>query len=124
MALKQRPVSKTTYRLQPIVTFGIAAFVLGFGTFVYFNFGHSVESFASTISSFPYSESFESDLGDWTQSSTDDFDWTIKSGSTPSNHTGPSSANDGSYYLYLEADGNIPSDTAILEAEFDFSSDL
>ena len=47
-------------------------------------------SCASTISSFPYSESFESGLGAWSQASGDDLDWTRQSGGTPSNGTGPS----------------------------------
>ncbi|PFX28263.1 Transmembrane protease serine 5 [Stylophora pistillata] len=40
----------------------------------------------------------------WSQSSSDDFDWTIGSGSTPSSSTGPSSGQGGSgNYLYIEA---------------------
>ena len=46
-----------------------------------------------------YSESFEDGLGQFSQSTNDNFDWTRKSGSTPSFHTGPSSAADGSYLL-------------------------
>jgi len=60
-------------------------------------------------------ESFEIDLGLWTQSSSDDIDWTRKSGSTPSSSTGPSTASDGSYYIYVEASSpNYPSKTAVL----------
>jgi hypothetical protein len=55
------------------------------------------------ISSFPYNESFENTIGEWTQSSADDLDWTIQSGGTSSNSTGPNSANEGSYYIYVEA---------------------
>ncbi len=72
----------------------------------------------------PYSESFETDLGIWTQLSApaDDFDWTRISGTTPSPGTGPDAASDGSYYLYIEADGhNDPPKDAIIEATFDFS---
>ena len=32
----------------------------------------------------------------WNQSSSDDFDWTLSSGSTPSGSTGPSSGQGGS----------------------------
>jgi hypothetical protein len=32
----------------------------------------------------------------------DDFDWSRKSGNTPSSSTGPGAAGDGSYYLYIE----------------------
>ena len=48
---------------------------------------------------------FESGLGDWQQMSDDDINWTRLSGSTNSSSTGPSSAVQGSYYVYLEASG-------------------
>ena len=57
----------------------------------------------STVSSFPYSEGFENTLGAWSQDTSDDFDWTVRTGGTPSNSTGPSGANEGSYYIYVEA---------------------
>lgn len=53
-----------------------------------------------------YSESFESNFGVWNQATNDDIDFTRRSGTTPSNGTGPSSANDGSTYIYVEASGN------------------
>ena len=70
---------------------------------------------SNSIVSFPYSESFESGLGDFIQGSGDDLDWTRNSGGTPSNNTGPGSAADGSWYMFVEASGqNNPSKTAIL----------
>ena len=77
-----------------------------------------------TISSFPYTEGFESGTGDWTQASGDDFDWTRKSGSTPSSGTGPSSADEGSYYMYVESSNpNYPSKVTTLNGPcFDLSS--
>jgi len=76
------------------------------------------------ISSFPYSESFENTLGSWSQSSADDIDWTIDANGTPSSNTGPSSAADGTYYVYVEASSpNYPSRRAILNSPcFDLSS--
>ena len=76
------------------------------------------------ISSFPYTESFENTLGDWTQSAADDIDWTIDANGTPSNNTGPSSATDGTYYLYVEASSpNFPSVRSILNSPcFDLSA--
>jgi len=75
------------------------------------------------ISTFPYSESFETGIGEWHQISGDDFNWTRYSGSTPSSSTGPSAAYDGSYYLYLESSSpNYPNKTARLETEICFSS--
>ena len=70
----------------------------------------------TTTAIFPYNESFENTLGDWVQDSDDDLDWTIFSGATPSNNTGPTAANDGTYYIYVEATTpNFPSKTAIIE---------
>ncbi|MDG1331051.1 MAG: S8 family serine peptidase [Crocinitomicaceae bacterium] len=60
-------------------------------------------SCSTTITSFPYNESYENTLGAWTQDSDDDFNWTVQSGSTPSSNTGPTSANAGSYYAYMES---------------------
>lgn len=58
-----------------------------------------------TVSSYPYGESFESGDG-WTQVGGDDGNWYRNSGSTPSGNTGPVSAVDGSWYLFLEASTN------------------
>jgi hypothetical protein len=70
------------------------------------------------VSTFPYSEGFENTLGAWTQSSADDIDWTINSGGTPSGSTGPSSANQGTYYIYVEASGTAgyPTKQAIINS--------
>lgn len=78
----------------------------------------------TTISSFPYNESFETGLGHWSQGSGDDLNWTRQTGGTPSSGTGPSAAANGSYYMYLETSSpNYPSKTAILESGcFDLSS--
>ncbi|WP_299105857.1 GEVED domain-containing protein [uncultured Tenacibaculum sp.] len=78
-------------------------------------------SCTSTVTSFPYAEGFESGDG-WTQATGDAGNWVRKSGSTPSSGTGPSSATQGSYYMFLEASSNsspgqIGSNaTAILES--------
>ena len=70
---------------------------------------------SSTISSFPYNEGFESGTGDWTQESGDDFDWTVRSGGTPSSNTGPSSADEGTNYIYMESSSpNYSTKRAIL----------
>ncbi|WP_452598301.1 reprolysin-like metallopeptidase, partial [Pontimicrobium sp. MEBiC01747] len=77
------------------------------------------------ISTFPYAEGFETGLGAWTQSSADDIDWTIDASGTPSNNTGPSSATEGSNYIYVEASGNgtgYPNKSTILNSPcFDLS---
>jgi len=58
----------------------------------------------TTITSFPYVESFENTFGAWRQANAaDDFNWATRSAGTPSSNTGPSSANSGSYYIYMES---------------------
>ncbi|XP_078360980.1 uncharacterized protein LOC144645322 [Oculina patagonica] len=50
---------------------------------------------------------FDSDLCGWQQSSEDDFDWTLQSGQTPSEDTGPSHGDHTTgqgKYIYTEAD--------------------
>jgi len=78
------------------------------------------------VSSFPYTEGFENTLGAWTQSSADDLNWTVDANGTPSNGTGPSSASQGTYYVYVEASGNntgYPTKQAILNSPcFDLSA--
>ncbi len=71
------------------------------------------------ITSYPYSEGFENTLGAWTQSTADDINWTVDANGTPSSGTGPSSAIQGSYYVYVEASGNgtgYPNKQAILNS--------
>jgi len=76
---------------------------------------------SSTVSSFPYTESFESGDG-WTQVSGDDGDWVNDASGTPSSNTGPSAGAAGSYYMFLEASSNTSTGaigsnaTAILES--------
>ncbi|WP_440879628.1 S8 family serine peptidase [Tenacibaculum sp. C7A-26P2] len=82
---------------------------------------------SETVRDFPYNQGFESGFG-WTQLLGDNGNWTRKSGSTTSDKTGPSSAIEKRYYMYLEAStrgfGSIGSNaTAILESPcFDLSS--
>ncbi|GGW56762.1 putative secreted protein (Por secretion system target) [Winogradskyella epiphytica] len=69
------------------------------------------------VSTFPYTEGFENTLGAWSQSSGDDFNWSLRSGSTPSSNTGPSSASAGSYYIYMESSSpNYSTKRAILNS--------
>ncbi|MFC2104736.1 M4 family metallopeptidase [Bacteroidota bacterium] len=77
------------------------------------------------ISSYPYSQSFEGSIGDWTQDSNDDLNWTVDANGTPSSSTGPSTADDGTYYIYVEASSpNYPSKTAIINSPcFDLTAE-
>ena len=65
--------------------------------------GTGGSSCSNTVSSFPYNEGFESGFGAWTQATNDDFNWTRQSGSTASSNTGPTSASQGSQYIYMES---------------------
>lgn len=81
---------------------------------------------AGGVTLYPYNEGFESDLGAWSQSSDDDINWTRNNNGTPSTNTGPSSATEGSFYMYLEASGSgtgYPNKNAILNSPcFDLSA--
>jgi len=78
------------------------------------------------ITSYPYAQGFEGSIGDWSQSNADDINWTVDANGTPSNNTGPSSATQGSSYIYVEASGNgtgYPNKRAIITSPcFDLSS--
>lgn len=63
-----------------------------------------------------YAEGFEADFGDWVQVVGDDEDWIRNSGSTPSSGTGPSSAIEGSFYIFTEA-STVFNKEIILETE-------
>jgi len=88
---------------------------------------HAVTIINIPVMTLPYSESFEFGMGVWLPSSGNDGDWRNNTGSTTSTGTGPDSASDGSYYVYMEAStgtGNVvgyPTKTAAMEAAFDFS---
>ncbi len=76
----------------------------------------------ATISSFPYSESFETGFGDWVQTSyfiTDDYDWTRDASGTPTTSTGPTTGSDGTWYLFTEASSQTNSDFIINGPCFD-----
>ncbi|MGK0385668.1 MAG: putative Ntn-hydrolase superfamily protein [Patiriisocius sp.] len=98
-----------------------------------FYLANSGTTCTDTITSFPYEESFETNLGLWTQNDFDlshvgntDFDWTRASGATETSSTGPSSAVNGSFYLYTEASGSnvgFPTKRATLDSPcFDLSA--
>jgi hypothetical protein len=63
----------------------------------------------------PSCESFELGLNGWTQVASDDINWTLNSGATPSFYTGPDAAYEGSEYIYIEASyPNYPNKNAQL----------
>ncbi|NNL31599.1 MAG: T9SS type A sorting domain-containing protein [Flavobacteriaceae bacterium] len=86
------------------------------------NFSTGAPCSGTLISTFPYAESFETGLGDWTQDGSDNFDWTRNSGGTPTNNTGPSSASDGTWYLFTEASGRSGQTAIINSPCFDLTN--
>ena len=71
----------------------------------------------TTISTFPYSEGFETGTGGWTQDTGDNFNWTRDSAGTPSSGTGPLTGNLSTWYMYTESSSpNYPSQTANFES--------
>jgi|GEM_PF-2014476 len=54
-----------------------------------------------------YTESFEGDIGDWVQAGGDDGNWLLLNQATPSAGTGPSTANDGNFFAYIEASTTV-----------------
>lgn len=79
---------------------------------------------SSAVQSFPYNQGFENSLGDWSQASNDDIDWTNHTGSTASSGTGASAAVEGTRYMYVESSNpNFPSKAAVLNSPcFDLSA--
>jgi len=72
--------------------------------------GVQVENHAGATTSTPadaagkcsFESGFSGDCAIWFDEQGDDFNWKRKSGRTPSGSTGPSSAADQSYYMYIE----------------------
>jgi len=79
----------------------------------------------AATSTLPYAEGFEGGLGAWVNQSGDDFDWARRSGGTPSSGTGPSSASEGSFYIYVESSTpNYSNKRTIIESPcYDLSSE-
>ncbi|MEO0733284.1 MAG: hypothetical protein AAFZ52_10655, partial [Bacteroidota bacterium] len=75
---------------------------------------------SSTLSQFPYVESFETGSGGWANNPNGSLSFVRKNGPTPTPGTGPSSAIDGRFYYYVEATlpANFPSNagSAIMES--------
>ena len=84
-------------------------------------------SLTINITPAPFSESFDSIVGlptCWSQDTSDTYDWTLNSGSTPSSGTGPTSDVSGTgNYMYTEASTRNYGDVAILHTgNIDISS--
>jgi len=93
---------------------GLAAVLCLFAMMVMTN---QASACTSPSSAFPFSDGFNNSIGNWTQSTADDFDWTFRDGPTPSGGTGPSAPREGSHYIFVEASGaNYPLKTSIIES--------
>ncbi|WP_033959665.1 M14 family zinc carboxypeptidase [Psychroserpens jangbogonensis] len=92
----------TQYEVQ--VRSNCGNFNSAYSSSVLFTTSDAVACVGTLISSFPYLETFDSGLGDWTQDSGDSGDWSLDANGTPSNNTGPSDDNTGNgNYLFTEA---------------------
>jgi hypothetical protein len=72
----------------------------------------------------PLTSTFETDFGDWVNNTTDDNeDWTRNSGGTGSGGTGPTGANNGTWYIYTEVSSPVgANDTFALDSTSSFSA--
>ena len=82
---------------------------------------------SAQITNYPHSSNFASGLGDWIQSTTDDFNWTQKTTGTTSSGTGPQTspygANGTTGYLYTETSSPVTTNqTARIYCTYDLSS--
>ena len=73
------------------------------------------------LTSYPSIESFETDLGFWTQSTSDDYDWSRETGVSSTGATGPASAMNGMYYLQAES-SLFPNGSAAVQTCLDLTS--
>ncbi|WP_412471820.1 BspA family leucine-rich repeat surface protein [Halobacteriovorax sp. RT-1-4] len=77
------------------------------------------EIFAIVVADLPgpsYNETFASTgVTTWTQSVTDDGNWSVDPDTTPSSGTGPSSPTDGTYYAFIESSSNY-NNTHVIES--------
>ncbi|MFO8053982.1 MAG: hypothetical protein R6U19_02320, partial [Bacteroidales bacterium] len=91
--------------------------------FFVFMFITSISGWAQ-ITSFPYTEGWEGgNIGSWSHTTYADEDWENNTGGTTSSGTGPSSANEGSHYIYCETSGTSNGDVFAIESPtFDLSS--
>lgn len=64
---------------------------------------------------------FEGSIAPWLQEQTDDFDWSVGIGLTPSLFTGPYSAYQGSKYLYTEGGSNEGETASLRSPCYDLS---
>ena len=82
----------------------------------------------SQITSFPHTTTFESGFGDWNQSTSDNFDWSLRSNATtPSGGTGPQASPYGSSgtsgYVFTESSNpRTNNDVARIYATYDLST--
>lgn len=86
------------------------------------NLCSACQNCSNTINVFPSISEFQGNIGNFTQSTTDNLDWTIISGPTSSGGTGSSATYSMDDYLYIEASGS-PNAVAILNSTcYDLSS--
>jgi hypothetical protein len=115
--------TRKNFTFKPYRPIKILVVLLLIGSFSLSESNAQMPTCATTINTFPYSESFESGLGNWNQSAVDSVDWIRNSFGTQSIGTGPSSGSAGStYYMYTEGSFSLTGDEAWLDSDcFDFT---
>ncbi|MCA0154472.1 choice-of-anchor D domain-containing protein, partial [Winogradskyella vincentii] len=66
----------------------------------------SAQTCGATVNTFPYSQNFETGIGNWIQGPGDDWNWTRDNLGTPSSGTGPTAGDGDAWYMYVEASGS------------------
>ncbi len=70
----------------------------------------------SIVTTFPYTQGFESgNLGDWSNATNDNFDWSVVTAAPHAPTTGPTAAAVGTKFAYIEANGNTSHKIASLD---------
>ena len=77
------------------------------------NGGCIIRFLAGDVKSCDFESNRQPSMCDMVQEKNDQFDWTLISGATPSDLTGPTSAASGIFYIYIEATDRSTNDTAM-----------
>ncbi|MBV1889228.1 MAG: choice-of-anchor D domain-containing protein, partial [Proteobacteria bacterium] len=83
--------------------------------------GTGTDACGGYVTTYPYTEDFETGFGQWAQDAGDNFDWSRTNTTTPTGSTGPSASRSGSYYIFTEATSNTSSTANLTSPCFDLT---
>ena len=83
--------------------------------------GTGIDACGGYVTTFPYTQDFESGFGLWAQDTGDNFNWSRTNTTTPTGSTGPSTSHSGSYYIFTEATSNTSSTANLISPCFDLT---